>query len=59
MDGKKYYGFNMEIPAGEWGLVKDYFEDFGAYDEILNGWITCEPGQVGEILGGIPIDAGY
>jgi len=59
LDGKKYYGFNMEIPAGERGLVKDYFEDFGAYDEILNGWITCEPGQVGEILGGIPIDAGY
>ena len=59
LDGKKYYGFNMEIPSGEWGLVKDYFEDFGAYDEILNGWITCEPGQVGEILGGIPIDAGY
>lgn len=57
LDGKKYYGFNMEIPAGEWGLVKDYLEDFGAYDEILNGWLTCEPGQVGAILGGIPINA--
>jgi hypothetical protein len=59
LDGKKYYGFNMEIPAEKWGRVKDYFEDFGPVtdDAELNGFLTCQPGKVAEILG-IPLQSG-
>lgn len=57
LDVLKYFGFNVEPPAEKWSRVKDWFKDFGTYDETLNGWLTCYPGQVGEILG-CSIDSG-
>jgi hypothetical protein len=57
LDGKKYYGFNMEIPAEKWERVSDSFLDFGTDDKELNGFLTCQPGRVAEILG-VPIEAG-
>jgi len=32
-----------------WSYVGGYFEDFGNEDE-LNGWLSCNPGKVAEIL---------
>lgn len=57
LNSKKYYGFNMEPPRGMWSQVNGYFEDFGNDDKDLNGFLTCYPGTVAEILG-IPIEAG-
>lgn len=49
LNGKEYYGFNMEIPSEKWAQVKGYFEDFGEKDE-LTGWLTSYPTRVAEIL---------
>lgn len=44
-----YYKLNMDVPAGLWNRVKDYFEDFGDSGNI-KGWLTYQPGTVAEIL---------
>ena len=47
----------MEPSEGQWSWVQKHFVDFGTTDKILNGWLTCYPRQVGEILG-CSIEAG-
>jgi hypothetical protein len=54
LDGRDYYGFNIEVPPEKWDLVKELFEFFEG-DDDLTGWLTCYPTEVAEILR-IPID---
>ena len=54
LDGKKYYAVDLLLPPEKWDLVKGRFVFFEGNDE-LQGWLTCYPQVVAEILG-IPID---
>jgi hypothetical protein len=56
VDGREYYGLNLDVPVGQWSKVEKYFIDFGTDDQTFNGWLTWNP-QVADILG-IPIEAG-
>ena len=58
LDGKKYYGFNLEPSVEMWSLVEKYFVYFGNSEDELNGWLTCTPVKVAERLG-IAIDSGF
>ena len=57
LDGKKYYGFNLEPSAEMWTWIEKYFVHFDSSEDELTGWLTCTPGTVAAILN-IPIDAG-
>jgi hypothetical protein len=50
LNSRKYYGFNMETPSNLWNLVKGNFEYFDTDEGELQGWLTCVPGRVAEIL---------
>jgi len=49
LSGTGYYKLNMDVPAGMWNRVKEYFEDFGDSGNI-KGWLTGYPGTVAGIL---------
>lgn len=55
VDGREYYGLNMEPSEGQWSWVQKHFVDFGTTDKILNGWLTWDPQVVAKILE-IPIE---
>ena len=50
LTGREYYRLNMDISSNMWARVGGYFECFGT-DGELQGWLTCEPGRVAEMLG--------
>lgn len=49
LDGKKYHRLTVPLPEEQWDIVKTHFVFFEGNDE-LQGWLTCEPGEVAEIL---------
>lgn len=49
LNGKEYYKFNQDIPAGMFNKVKQFYEDFGT-EGNMQGLLTCYPDQVKTIL---------